>query len=81
MRSVVADTAETVLTVAGHTLGPGPLAFDEAYARRVADLQLYIRQHHGERDLATLGRLRTASLRTTPLRTTPPRTTPRRPPT
>ena len=81
VRSVVADAAETILTVAGHTLGPGPLAFDETYARRVADLQLYIRQHHAERDLATLGRLRTASLRTTPLRTTPPRTTPRRPPT
>ena len=57
-RSVVAEAAETILTVAAHTLGPAPLAFDETYARRVADLQLYIRQHHAERDLATLGRLR-----------------------
>ena len=57
VRSVVADAAETILTVAAHTLGPGPLAFDEIYARRVADLQLYIRQHHAERDLATLGRI------------------------
>ena len=39
----------------GHALGPAPLAFDEEHARRVADLTLYIRQHHGDRDLAALG--------------------------
>ncbi len=61
VRSVVADAAETILTVTGHTLGPAPLAFDETYARRTADLQLYIRQHHAERDLAALGRMRTAA--------------------
>lgn len=54
-RAVVADTAERVLHQAGHALGPAPLAFDEAYAARVADLELYVRQHHGERDLAALG--------------------------
>jgi hypothetical protein len=27
-----------------------------AHARRAADLPVYVRQHHGERDLATLGR-------------------------
>ena len=57
VRSVVAAAAEDVLTVLGHSLGPGPLAFDEVYARRVADLQIYIRQHHAERDLAALGGL------------------------
>jgi hypothetical protein len=36
-------------------LGPGPLAFDEPHARRVADLTLYVRQHHADRDLAGLG--------------------------
>jgi alkylation response protein AidB-like acyl-CoA dehydrogenase len=55
-RAVVADTIERVLHQAGHALGPGPLAFDDDYATRVADLQLYVRQHHGERDLATLGK-------------------------
>ncbi|MGH8962831.1 MAG: acyl-CoA dehydrogenase [Jatrophihabitantaceae bacterium] len=55
VRAVVADTAEQVLAQVGHALGPAPLAFDEEHARRVADLQLYVRQHHAERDLATLG--------------------------
>lgn len=57
VRSVVADAAERVLTHVAHALGPAPLAFDEEHARRVADLQIYIRQHHAERDLATLGTL------------------------
>jgi alkylation response protein AidB-like acyl-CoA dehydrogenase len=35
--------------------GPGPLARDRDLARRLADLQMYIRQHHGEADLAALG--------------------------
>jgi alkylation response protein AidB-like acyl-CoA dehydrogenase len=54
-RAVVADSVERVLHQAGHALGPAPLAFDADYAARVADLQLYVRQHHGERDLAELG--------------------------
>lgn len=55
IRAVVADAAERTLGTAGHALGPAPLAFDEEHARRVADLQLYLRQHHGERDLADIG--------------------------
>ncbi|HEY2296972.1 MAG TPA: hypothetical protein VGH43_04545 [Jatrophihabitans sp.] len=55
VRSVVADAVERVLHQAGHALGPAPLAFDAAHAARVADLELYVRQHHGERDLAALG--------------------------
>jgi len=35
--------------------GPGPLATDEDHARRVADLELYLRQWHAERDQAALG--------------------------
>ncbi len=56
VRQVVADTAEEVLRRAGHALGPGPLALEEDHARRVADLALYVRQHHAERDAAALGR-------------------------
>ena len=57
VRAVVADAAEQVLTVVGHALGPSPLTHDEEHARRVADLTVYLRQHHAERDLARLGRL------------------------
>jgi len=60
LRGLVADAAEQALRHAGHALGPAPLAFDEEYARRAADLELYIRQHHAERDLARLGSLLTA---------------------
>jgi hypothetical protein len=38
-------------------LGPAPLAFEEEHVRRVADLELYLRQHHADRDLAALGQL------------------------
>lgn len=55
VRSVIAGTVASVLTWAGHALGPAPLAFDPVHARRVADLQLYVRQHHAERDDARLG--------------------------
>jgi heme oxygenase len=31
------------------------LAFSATLAARLADLQIYVRQHHAERDLAALG--------------------------
>ena len=55
VRATVARACELVLERAGHALGPAPLALDEAHAKRVADLTVYIRQHHAERDLASLG--------------------------
>jgi hypothetical protein len=55
VRAAVADAAERTIRQVGHALGPAPLAFEEEHARRVADLELYIRQHHAERDLARLG--------------------------
>lgn len=57
VRAQVARCAEEVLVTVGHALGPGPLALDAQHAARVADLTLYLRQHHAERDLAALGRL------------------------
>ncbi len=54
-RQVVADAVERVLSVSGHALGPGPLALEAEHAARVADLSLYLRQHHAERDAAALG--------------------------
>ena len=55
VRATVADAVERTIRHVGHALGPAPLAFDEDHARRVADLELYVRQHHAERDLARLG--------------------------
>lgn len=55
VRSTVSAAAERVLALVGHGLGPAPLALDEEHARRVSDLQLYLRQDHAERDLARLG--------------------------
>lgn len=57
VRAVCARAAEDVLALVGRALGPGPLAFEEEHARRVADLTVYVRQHHAERDLARLGQL------------------------
>ena len=55
-RTIVARAAEEVIARVGHALGPAPLALEPEHARRVADLQLYLRQHHGERDDVALGR-------------------------
>ena len=49
--------ATEVMSRVGRALGAGPLCHDEAHARRVADLTVYLRQHHAERDLAQLGTL------------------------
>lgn len=57
VRAVVHDAAERVLHHAAHGLGPGPLSQEPEHARRVADLGLYLRQHHAERDAVAAGRL------------------------
>lgn len=57
VRTAVAGACEETLARTGHSLGPAPLARDERHARRVADLELYLRQHHAERDQAALGRV------------------------
>jgi alkylation response protein AidB-like acyl-CoA dehydrogenase len=53
-RGVVEATAVTVIDHVGRSLGAAPLATDRLHARRVADLALYLRQSHAERDLADL---------------------------
>ena len=57
VRHVVATAAEDVARHVGHALGPGPLSSEPEHVARVADLALYLRQHHAERDAAALGRL------------------------
>ena len=56
-RAVVELAVEEAITRTGRALGPGPLVGDAAHARRVADLSVYVRQSHAERDLEQLGRL------------------------
>jgi alkylation response protein AidB-like acyl-CoA dehydrogenase len=55
-RSVVARAAEEIVRTSRHAMGPAPLALEERHARRVADLELYLRQDHAEVDTAALGR-------------------------
>ena len=57
IRGQVAASVERIQTLVSQNLGPGPLAFDEGYGKRMADLSLYIRQHHAMRDDAQLGAL------------------------
>ena len=57
MRAVVEAAVESAVRRTGRALGPGPQARDAAHAQRVADLEIYVRQSHAERDLATLGEL------------------------
>lgn len=57
LRATVAAAADQVIGRTARALGPAPLAFDRTHAEQVADLHVFIRQHHAERDLAELGRL------------------------
>jgi alkylation response protein AidB-like acyl-CoA dehydrogenase len=54
-RGVVEASATAVVDHVGRALGPAPLATNREHARRVTDLQMYLRQSHAERDLADLG--------------------------
>ena len=57
VRHVVASAVEAVSRQVAHALGPAPLSQEPEHASRVADLALYVRQHHAERDAANLGRI------------------------
>ena len=56
-RAVVETAVDEAITRTGRALGPGPLCQDAQHASRVADLAIYVRQSHAERDLEVLGRL------------------------
>jgi hypothetical protein len=55
VRAAVEATALQVMEGAGKALGAAPLCRDGALARRFADLPVFLRQSHAERDLADLG--------------------------
>jgi alkylation response protein AidB-like acyl-CoA dehydrogenase len=57
VRTLTEAVASDTLARTGRALGAGPLGHDEAHSRAVADLTVYLRQHHAERDLARIGEL------------------------
>ncbi|MFC6338714.1 acyl-CoA dehydrogenase [Pseudomonas sp. CCM 7891] len=56
-RACTEDTANQVMAHVGRALGAGPYCKDPHFAQLMADLPVYLRQSHAERDLATLGQL------------------------
>ncbi|WP_408211434.1 acyl-CoA dehydrogenase [Paraburkholderia dilworthii] len=60
-RLVVEAAATEVMHHATRALGAGPLCRDARFARALADLPVFLRQSHAERDLAALGALMTAT--------------------
>ena len=56
LRHLVERLATDTLDRFARAYGPQPLAMDEEMSRRSAELGLFLRQCHGERDLEALGR-------------------------
>jgi hypothetical protein len=56
-RLAVETGATQVLDAVGRALGAGPFCQDPAFARAAADLPVFLRQSHAERDFAALGEL------------------------
>jgi alkylation response protein AidB-like acyl-CoA dehydrogenase len=59
VRALAEKVCTEVVDHIGRATGAGPLCHDERHARAVADLTVYVRQHHAEANLAELGRLAT----------------------
>ncbi|GGZ63192.1 acyl-CoA dehydrogenase [Streptomyces subrutilus] len=57
VRAFVESVCADVLTHVGRATGAEPLCHDPSHTRHATDLAVYVRQHHGERNLAELGRL------------------------
>ncbi|MDY6807814.1 acyl-CoA dehydrogenase [Gordonia sp. HNM0687] len=57
VRWSVEQIATDVIDRVNRALGPAPLVHHREHAQAVADLGVYIRQSHADRDLVTLGRL------------------------
>ncbi|MDP1542789.1 MAG: acyl-CoA dehydrogenase family protein [Polycyclovorans sp.] len=56
-RASAERTATFVIDHVGRALGATPYCVDPVFARRVADLPVFVRQSHAERDLEVLGTL------------------------
>lgn len=55
VRATVESASTTTIDRVGRALGAAPLCTNGEHARRVADLTVFLRQSHAERDLAALG--------------------------
>lgn len=55
LRHRVERTVAEVIDLHGRAVGPRSLIQETRVVRRVEELQLYVRQHHGERDLEAIG--------------------------
>ena len=65
LRHSVERAATAIVDLYGRALGPRPLIQDAEVIRRVSEVLLYIRQHHDEHDLESIGReLRRSALST-----------------
>lgn len=68
VRAAVEHTVEQVIKHTGRALGAGPFCQNPSFARLMADLPVFVRQSHAERDLAALGQLlRAPQTKTWPL--------------
>lgn len=56
LRDTVERNASRIMDRVGRALGPDPLAHSAGHAAAVADLAVYIRQGHAERDRVEIGR-------------------------
>jgi len=56
-RACIEDTVEQVIRHVGRAVGAGPYCKDAHFAQLMADLPVYVRQSHAERDLAGLGEI------------------------
>ena len=57
VRAFIEEACSAALSHVGRATGAGPLCRDLRHARNVADLSVYLRQHHAEHNLAELGGL------------------------
>ncbi|AZF05723.1 acyl-CoA dehydrogenase family protein [Pseudomonas sp. R5-89-07] len=55
VRACVEETVEHVIHHVGRAVGAGPYCKDPHFAQLMADLPVFVRQSHAERDLAALG--------------------------
>jgi alkylation response protein AidB-like acyl-CoA dehydrogenase len=67
-RAVIEHSAEQVIFHVGRALGAGPYCRDPHFARLIADLPVFLRQSHAERELAALGDLTAQQTNSAPSR-------------
>lgn len=61
-RARIEHVAESVMRHVGRALGAGVYCKDAAFARLIADLPVFLRQSHAERDLEAVGRIASSRL-------------------